>query len=73
VFSLGFAAMEAPRRADPDPEERRAASEAAFASDEGLPRVARAAPDLARHADDRTFENGLRWLLAGIEEHRLSS
>jgi AcrR family transcriptional regulator len=67
VFTLGFAAFEAPRRDDPDPEGRRAASEAAFAADAELPRTRAAAPVLARNADDRTFERGLRWLIAGIQ------
>jgi AcrR family transcriptional regulator len=73
VYSLGFAAMEAPRRAEPDPDARRADSEAAFAADEELPRISAVATELARHADDRSFETGLRWLLAGIEGDRVSS
>jgi TetR/AcrR family transcriptional regulator, tetracycline repressor protein len=67
VFTLGFAAFEAPRRDDPDPDSRRTESETAFASDERLSRLHALAPQLARHADDRTFEHGLRWLIAGME------
>jgi TetR/AcrR family transcriptional regulator, tetracycline repressor protein len=66
AYTLGFAALEAPRRADPDAEGRRRAAEAAFTSDEALPHLRAAAPILARHADDRSFESGLRWLLAGV-------
>jgi TetR/AcrR family transcriptional regulator, tetracycline repressor protein len=67
VFSLGFAAMEAPRRADPAGRARVEESAVAFASDEELPHLRASAALLAQHADDRSFENGLRWLLAGIE------
>lgn len=67
VFSLGFAAMEAPRLEEPDPDDRRARSEQAFGSALDAPHLNAVAPLLARQADDRSFENGLRWLIAGIE------
>lgn len=66
VYTLGFAAQEAPRRADPDPAGRRAASEAAMRDAPERPRVRRMAGPLARHPDDETFATGLGWLLAGI-------
>lgn len=64
VFTLGFAAMEAPRAADPDPAARTARSREAYAT-AGEHSRALAGP-LARHPDDATFDLGLRWLLAGI-------
>lgn len=68
IYSLGFAAHEAPRRNDPAPEKRRALSEAAFRGAPDLPHVRELAGELARHPDDETFEMGLRWLIAGIED-----
>jgi AcrR family transcriptional regulator len=67
IYTIGFAAQEAPRRAEPEPEERRALSEAAFRGAAGGPRMRALADDLVRHPDDETFERGLRWLLAGIQ------
>lgn len=66
IFTFGFVAYEAPRRADPAPARRRALGEKAFRAAEAAPRVRRAAADLARHADDATFKMGLRWLIAGV-------
>ena len=66
IYTFGFAAQEAPRAADPQPTERRSASEAAFAGAPAAPHVRQLARPLSRHADDRTFDKGLRWLLAGI-------
>jgi TetR/AcrR family tetracycline transcriptional repressor len=66
IFTLGFAAHEAPRRSDPAGATRIRASEAAFRRAEHLPRMRELAGELARHPDDETFELGLRWLLDGI-------
>ena len=66
IYTFGFAAQEAPRAADPLPAERRARSEAAFSAPTAPARVRQLSRPLARHADDRTFAKGLRWILAGI-------
>jgi TetR/AcrR family tetracycline transcriptional repressor len=68
VYTIGFAAHEAPRRADPDPQRRRALGEAAARSARGLPRVRLAAAELAHHPDDATFTIGLGWVIAGIAD-----
>ena len=66
IYTMGFAAQEAPRAADPRPGQRRAASEAAFGGASGAPHMRQLARPLSRHPGDSTFEKGLRWLLAGI-------
>jgi len=66
IYTLGFAASEAPRRGDPEGVRRIRASEAAFRAAEHLPALRGLSHELARHPDDATFETGLRWLLAGI-------
>jgi AcrR family transcriptional regulator len=66
IYTLGFAASEAPRRRDPEGVRRIRASEAAFRGAEHLPRTRDLARELARHPDAETFEIGLRWLLSGI-------
>jgi TetR/AcrR family transcriptional regulator, tetracycline repressor protein len=66
IFTLGFAAHEAPRRSDPAGPARIRASEAAFRGADERPRLRHLAGELARHPDDETFERGLRWLLSGI-------
>jgi hypothetical protein len=66
IYTLGFAAHEAPRAGDPAGVERVRASEAAFRSAHGLRRLQALSGQLAKHADDGTFETGLRWLLAGL-------
>jgi TetR/AcrR family tetracycline transcriptional repressor len=65
IYVFGFAAHEAPRRAEPSPTERIARSEQAFASTQ-LPHVRANATAMAQHPDDQTFATGLRWLLDGI-------
>lgn len=65
IYTLGFAAHEAPRRTDPAGERRIRDSEAAFRGAE-RPHMRALSGELARHPDDATFETGLRWLLAGI-------
>lgn len=66
IYVFGFAAQEAPRRADPKPERRRLASRAAFESAKHSAHVRELAAQLAEHSDDETFERGLAWLLDGI-------
>ena len=66
IYTLGFAAHEAPRTRDPEGERRIQASAAAFRGADHLPRLRAASAELARHPDDETFETGLRWLLRGI-------
>ena len=68
IYTFGFAAQEAPRRAEPHPEERAARSQAAFENAPEAPRMRELARPLARHPDDQTFERGLRWILAGIAQ-----
>jgi TetR/AcrR family transcriptional regulator, tetracycline repressor protein len=63
IYTLGYAAFEAPRRAEAEPEERAARGVAAFERSPGLAAVA---GPLAAPLDDAHFETGLRWLLDGI-------
>jgi TetR/AcrR family tetracycline transcriptional repressor len=67
IFSLGFVAVESPRREDPEGRIRLARGMATFAT-AGPPDIRAAARHLARHPGDREFEAGLRWLLAGIAD-----
>jgi len=67
VFTLGYAADEAPRRADPDSAQRQARSRRAFAAG-GQPRVAELATEIASPTSNNTFETGLGWLLDGIAQ-----
>ena len=67
TFTFGFAAQEAPRRADPEGERRRTENEAAFAAAPDRPRMRELAVQLTRHPGDETFERGLGWLLDGID------
>jgi TetR/AcrR family tetracycline transcriptional repressor len=66
IYALGFAAHEAPRRMDPAGPQRIRESERAFSGAEHLPRMRQLSGELAQHADDQTFETGLRWLLSSI-------
>jgi AcrR family transcriptional regulator len=66
TFTVGSVALDAPRRAEPDPEARWAASEAAFAAGEATSLVARHARTLARPPAEWEFERALGWLLDGI-------
>lgn len=66
IYTLGFAAHEAPRRADPAGAGRVIASERAFRGARDRSHLRDLAPELARHPDDVTFEAGLRWILTGI-------
>ncbi len=69
AYTLGSAAMEAPRRVEPERGER---LERAAALIEHLPEDAYAltrasSRDLATHPSEEDFERGLRWLIRGIE------
>lgn len=66
VYTIGFAAQEAPRRAEPNDDARKAATRAALSRAEGLPHMAAQAAPLAEHPGDATFAAGLDWLLAGV-------
>lgn len=68
IYTLGFAAHEAPRRSDPDGEKRIRASKAAFQRAQHLPQLRELSGELARHPDEETFEIGLAWLLRGIAD-----
>ena len=67
TFTFGSVALDAPRRLEPDPEARRRASAAAFASDPASPRMAEVGDPLSRPPSEGSFEIGLRWLIDGIE------
>jgi Tetracyclin repressor-like, C-terminal domain len=69
VYSFGFAALQAPWRTEPQPDQRQARSQAALAAaPQEFPNVARLAALLGRQPTDEDFQAGLRWLLAGIAE-----
>jgi TetR/AcrR family tetracycline transcriptional repressor len=65
IYVFGFAAHEAPRRADPEPTGRIARNEEAFRS-AALPHVRANASAMAQHPGHDAFIKGLRWLLDGI-------
>ena len=69
IYSFGFAALQAPWLTEPQPDQRRARSQAALAAaPQEFPNVARLAALLGRPPTDQDFQAGLRWLLAGITE-----
>jgi hypothetical protein len=67
IYSLGFAAFQAPRQQTDSPERTRQV-EATFAglADDTYPEMRRLAGHLAAPTTDRHFHTGLRWLLDGI-------
>lgn len=67
IFSLGYAAFQAPREGD---EERSARGESVFRSLPGADyeELRRVAGQLARSPDEDTFLTGIGWLLDGIAE-----
>jgi TetR/AcrR family tetracycline transcriptional repressor len=71
VYSLGFAAFQAPRLQTDSPA-RTEQVEAAYAGlpEDRFPRLRRLAGSLAAPTDDRQFHTGLRWLLDGIAARR---
>lgn len=68
AYTLGFAALEAARRAEP--ERTRRSAHAAARIDElpaaSFPLTRAAAGELATHPGEASFEAGLRWLIRGI-------
>jgi TetR/AcrR family transcriptional regulator, tetracycline repressor protein len=68
VYSLGFAAFQAPR-VQGDPAARSARAEASFAGlpEDRFPRMHGLASQLAGPTTDHQFHVGLRWLLEGID------
>ena len=66
VYTIGFAAQEAPRRDDPKRSKRQAETIRVYSSAYNQPRLQSLAALLAKHADDRTFGLGLEWLINGI-------
>jgi TetR/AcrR family transcriptional regulator, tetracycline repressor protein len=72
IYTFGFAAQEAPRRADVEPEARRSRNQRAFAAARDRPRMRDLAGPLSEHPGEETFELGLEWLLDGIwREHEV--
>ena len=71
IYSLGFAAFQAPRL-QTDSAARTEQVEAAYAGlpEDRFPRLRRLAGPLAAPTDDRQFHTGLRWLLDGIAARR---
>ena len=68
IHTIGAAAFEAPRRADPDPAARTARARAAATSLDPAthPRTTASADALASHPGDELFTSGLRWILDGL-------
>lgn len=65
IFALGFAAYEAPRRQESEPERRTARSEEAFRGS-GHPRSSQAASELAQLPSEADFRVALAWMLDGL-------
>jgi AcrR family transcriptional regulator len=65
VYTIGFSAYEAPRREDPDPEGRAAASAEAFRA-AGHGRATAQAQRLAAMPSAEDFHAGLEWMLDGL-------
>jgi TetR/AcrR family tetracycline transcriptional repressor len=65
IFTIGFAAYEAPRRRDPDPAARAAAGADAFRAS-GHARSAEQAERLAAMPASEDFHAGLDWILDGL-------
>ena len=64
IFTLGFAAYEAPRAIDPDRSGRVAAGTASFRT--AGPRSSEAASELAAMPADEDFHTAVRWMLDGV-------
>lgn len=69
VYTFGFAAQELPRLQDPD-SERVSKTRQAYSLSEHAS-LNEVSDSLSRHADEHTFETGLRWLIDGIERLRV--
>ena len=66
VYTIGFAAQEAPRRDDPTNSMRLAETTRIYKSAYDQPHLQALAAPLAKHPDDSTFGTGLKWLIDGI-------
>ena len=66
VYTIGFAAQEAPRRDDPTNSERLAETTRVYKSAYDQPHLQALAAPLAKHPDDSAFGTGLKWLIDGI-------
>jgi TetR/AcrR family tetracycline transcriptional repressor len=67
IYSLGFAAFQAPRlQTDPAARTRRVEATFAGLPEDRFPQLRRLAGPLAAPTTDRHFHTGLRWLLDGI-------
>jgi TetR/AcrR family tetracycline transcriptional repressor len=73
IYTLGFAAFQAPRR-QADAEARTERGEAAFGSlpEDEFPEMRRVASFLATHPTDENFHAGLGWLLDGMVSNGVS-
>ena len=69
VHTIGGAAFEAPRRADPDPRGRAARGRAAASrlDPAAHPHSVALAGEISVHSGDAVFEQGLRWILDGLQ------
>jgi TetR/AcrR family transcriptional regulator, tetracycline repressor protein len=65
IYTIGFAAYEAPRRQDPDPERRAAAGAQAFRSS-GHERASAHAEELAALPTTDDLHAGIAWMLDGL-------
>jgi len=72
-YTFGFAAQESPRLRNPQPDEQRATTEKLFGADPDRPLMSGLANRLARYPADVIFDEGLRWLLEGIDTRRTLS
>jgi TetR/AcrR family transcriptional regulator, tetracycline repressor protein len=71
IYSLGFAAFQAPRlRTDSPARTRRVEATFASLAEGSFPEMRRLAGHLAAPTTDRHFHTGLRWLLDGIATQR---
>ena len=66
VYTIGFAAQEAPRRDDPLNSERVAETSRVYRSAYNHRHLQALAAPLAKHPDDSAFATGLKWLIGGI-------
>jgi TetR/AcrR family transcriptional regulator, tetracycline repressor protein len=73
IYSLGFAAFQAPRLGTDSPERaRQVETTYAGLAEDSFPEMRRVAGELAAPSTDRHFHTGLRWLLDGIAGQRQS-
>jgi TetR/AcrR family transcriptional regulator, tetracycline repressor protein len=68
VYTIGFAAQEAPRRDDPTNSEQLTETARIYSGAQDQPHIQALAATLAKHPDDSVFETGLNWLIDGISD-----